>query len=233
MKKIVFFLLLPFVLFAQTYMAKIQPYEKYTLYAQTSGEVAYVDKNDETKIVSKVLIKLDDSLEKNKLKFYKEQLNFYNEKLKLFEKNYKKFLKISGKSQYEKDEKYYDVLDLKININSLKVSIAELEDTIAKKSLHVKNRYIKEIDVNVGDYVATGAQLGIAYDISKSKLIVYASSEDYTNIQDKEVLINGKKGIAKIEKVDETVDENYVSAHKITLVLKNKNFGKVVSVEFK
>jgi hypothetical protein len=233
MKKILFCLLFPIVIFAQTYMAKIQPYEMYTLYAQTSGEIVYADKNDETKIVSKVLIKLDDSLEKNKLKLYKEQLRFYNEKLKLFEKNYKKFLKISGKSQYEKDEKYYDVLDLKISINSLKVSIAEFEDTIAKKSLHVKNRYIKEINVNIGDYVATGAQLGVAYDTSKSKLIVYASKEDYENIKNKEVFIDGQKGIAKIEKIDETVDENYVSAHKITLVLKNNSFGKVVSVEFK
>lgn len=233
MKKTIFFLLAPLALFAQSYMAKIQPYETYTLYAQTSGEVSYADKNDETKIVSKLLIQLDDSLENDKLKLYKEQLDFYNEKLKLYEKNYKKFLKISGKSEYDKDEKYYDVLDLKITISSLKLSIAELKDTIAKKSLHVKNKYIKEIKVNPGDYVATGAELGTVYDISKSKLIVYASSEDYENIKNKEVFIDGKKGVATIEKIDETVDDTYVSAHKITLVLQNQNFGKVVSVEFK
>lgn len=233
MKKIIFLLISPFVLFAQSYMAKIQPYEKYTLYAQTSGQVTYANKNDETKTVSKILIKLDDVLDKEKLNLYEEQLSFYKEKLKLIESNYKKFLKISGKSQYEKDVKYYDVLDLKITINSLKLSLAELKDTIAKKSLHVKNKYIKEIKVNIGDYVATGAELGTAYDISKAKLIVYASSEDYNNIVNKQIFIDGKSGIASIEKIDKTVDESYVSAHKITLILNSKDFGKVVKVEFK
>jgi len=233
MKKTILILLLPMVIFAQSYMTKIEPYEVYTLYAQSSGTISYADKNDETKVVSKLLIKLDDSLERENLKLYKEQLAFYTEKLELFEKNYQKFLKISGKSQYDKDEKYYDVLDLKITISNLKISISDLEDTIEKKSLHVKNKYIKEINVNIGDYVALGSELATAYDISKSKLIVYVSAEDYNDIAKKDVLVDGQKEIAKILKVDKTVDESYVSAYKVTLVLDNDNFGKIVQVEFK
>ena len=233
MKKILLSLLFPLVLFAQSYMAKIEPYDEYTLYAQTSGQVKYVDKNDETKIVNKLLMQLDDSLEKENLQLYKEQLSFYNEKLKIFERNYQKFLKISGKSQYDKDEKYYDILDLKITISKLKISIAEIEDTIKKKSLHVKKKYIKEINVNIGDYVTLGSKIATAYDVSKSKLIVYVSAEDYKNIAKKDVLLDGKTGIAKILKIDETVDTSYVSAYKVTLVLENSNFGKIVKVEFK
>ena len=226
-------LLFPLVLSAQSYMAKIEPYEAYTLYAQTSGTISYADKNDETKVVSKLLIKLDDSLERANLKLYKEQLAFYNEKLKLFEKNYQKFLKISGKSQYDKDAKYYDLLDLKVTISNIKLSISNTQDTIKKKALYVKNKYIKAINVNVGDYVAIGSKLAIAYDISKSKLVVYVSKEDIKNIKNKEVLIDGNNTIAKIEKIDKTVDDSFVSAYKVTLVLQDDNFGKIVKVEFK
>lgn len=233
MKKIILCLIAPLLLFGQSYMAKVQPYEDYTLYAQTAGKVSYADKNDETKVVSKTLIKLDASLELENLKLYQEQLSFYNQKLTLFEKNYQKFLKISGKSQYDKDEKFYDVLDLKVTIANLKLSISNLKDTIKKKTLHVKDKYIKEIKVNVGDYVAVGSELATAYDISKSKLVIYVSKEDMQNIKDKSILIDGKKSIAKIEKIDKTVDESYVSAHKVTLVVKDNDFGKIVKVEFK
>lgn len=233
MKKIILCLLSPLVLFAQSYMAKVEPYEDYTLYAQTSGAINYADTRDETQVVSKILIKLDDIVEQDNLKLYKEQLGLYNEKLKLFKTNYQKFLKISGKSQYDKDEKYYDILDLKVSISNLKLTISNLQDTINKKSLHVKNKYIKEIKVNVGDYVATGSELANIYDISKSKLIVYVSGDDYVNIKNKQVLINDKENIAQLEKVDLTVDESYVSAHKITLILNDKDFGKIVKVEFK
>ena len=82
------------------------------------------------------------------------------------------------------------------------------------------------------DYVSVGSELATAFDTTKSKMVVYVSSDDYKNIADKKVLINGKNGIAKIEKIDKTLDETFVSAHKVTLSLKDKNYGKVMSVEF-
>ncbi|RXJ87227.1 HlyD family efflux transporter periplasmic adaptor subunit [Arcobacter sp. CECT 8985] len=232
MKKTIILLLAPFALFAQVYMAKIQPYDEFTIYSQASGQIVKLDKSDETKRVSKILIKQDDLLERQKLKLYKLQLKENREKLKLMQGNYAKFLKIRGKSKVDKDEKYYEILDLKIKINSLEISIKELEDTIRKKTIRVTNLYIKEFLVNKGDYVSTGTKLATAYDTTKSKLIVYASEDDYKNIKNKTVLINGKKAIARIEKIDKTLDEEYVSAHKITLVINNHNFGKVLKVEF-
>ncbi len=68
--------------------------------------------------------------------------------------------------------------------------------------------------------------MATAYDVSKSKLIVYVSAEDYKDIDKNEVLVDGQKAIAKILKIDKTVDESYVSAYKVTLVLDNNNFGK-------
>ncbi len=230
--KSILFLFIPFIVYAQSYMAKIEPYEEFTIYSQTSGQIVQLNKDDETQVINGSLIKLDDSLEQKHLKLYKNQLSLYNEKLKILESNYQKFLGIRGKSQSEKDEKYYDVIDLKITINNLKITIEELQDTIDKKNINVKSLYIKEFAVNKADYVSIGAKLATAYDISQSKIVVYLSSEDYEGITTKKVLINGQEAVATVDKIDVTLDDTFVSAHKIILKLHNQNFGEVVKVEF-
>jgi len=232
MKKYILVLLTPLMVFAQSYMAKIEPYEKYTIYSQTSGQVVYLDKKDETKIVDKTIIKLDDSLEQKQLSIYQKQLNLYLKKLEILEKSYQKYIKIKGKSQSDKDDKLYEVIELKISIETLNSNIYQIKDTIAKKTISLKNFYIKEFKVNHGDYVSTGKELATAYDISKSKLVVYVSSDDYKDIKNKNIQIDGKNDIATIEKIDKTIDDTYLSAYKVTLVLDDKNFGKAVKVEF-
>jgi len=216
MKKYLLILITPLIVFAQTYMAKVEPYDTFTIYSQAAGQIVQLDKSDETKVVNKTLIKQDTS--------YK--------KLKILENSYKKYVTIRGKSQSEKDDKLYVIIELQISIESLKLNIKTLEDTLKKKVITAKDLYIKEFNVNVGDYVSIGTQLASAYDISKSKLIVYVSDDDYEDIANKKVLINGKANIASIEKIDKTLDETFVSAHKVTLTLRDNNFGKILKVEF-
>lgn len=236
MKKYLFVFMIvlisPFMVFAQSYMAKVQPYDSFTIYAQAAGQIVKLDKNDETKVVNKTLIKIDTSLEQKELAIYNKQLNLYNKKLKILENSYKKYVTIRGKSQSDKDDKLYVIIELQISIESLKLDIKTLQDTIKKKAIFAKNLYIKEFNVNIGDYVSIGSELATAYDISKSKLLVYVSKDDYEDIANKKVLINGKADIATIEKIDKTLDETFVSAHKITLTLKDDDFGKVLKVEF-
>ena len=172
------------------------------------------------------------SLEKKELAIYNKQLSLYNKKLKILNNSYKKYITIRGKSQSEKDDKLYVLIELQISIESLKLKIKEIEDTLKKKVITAKNLYIKEFKVNLGDYVSTGTSLATAYDLSKSKLIVYVSKDDYEDIKNKKPLINGMSSIATIEKIDKTLDDTFVSAHKITLTLKDNDFGKVLKVEF-
>lgn len=235
MKKYLLILLTPLLVFAQTYMAKLEPYDSFTIYSQTSGQIIKLDKNKETKFVKNMFIKLDDSLEKKQLKIYKKQLALYEQKLNILNTNYKKYIKIKGKSQSDKDDKLTDLLDLKISIQTLKSNINTMEDTILKKNIKIENLYIKKFNVNQGDYVSTGASLASAYDISKVKLVVYVSSEDIKDIKNKKILLDGKKSKAKIQKQDLIVDETYVSAYKVTILLNeenNKQFGKTFKVEF-
>ena len=232
MKKYLFILITPLMVFAQSYMAKVQPYDSFTIYSQTAGQIVKLDKKDETKVVNKVIIKQDTSLEEKELSIYKKQLSLYNKKLNILNNSYKKYVTIRGKSQAEKDDKLYVIIELQISIESLKLNMKTLEDTLKKKTISAKNLYIKEFNVNIGDYVSIGSELASAYDISKSKLIVYVSQDDYEDIANKKVLINGKSGVATIEKIDKTLDETFVSAHKITLTLNDNDLGKVLKVEF-
>lgn len=232
MKKYLFILITPLMMFAQTYMSKIEPYDTFTIYAQSAGTIVTLDKNDETKVVNKTIIKLDSALEKQELSIYNKQLALYKKKLSILNASYKKYINIRGKSQSDKDDKLYDLIELQISIESLKLDIKTIEDTLKKKTIKVKDLYIKEYSVNLGDYVAVGSSLASAYDISKSKILVYVSDDDYEGLENKKVLINGAENIATIEKIDITLDEIFVSAHKVTIVLKNSNLGDIVKVEF-
>ena len=182
--------------------------------------------------MSKILVQIDDSLEKRQLAIFEEQLKLYDKKLSILENSYNKYIKIRGKSQSDKDDKLYEVIDLKISMESLKSSIAQINDTINKKIIKVTNLYIKEFNVNNGDYVSLGSKIATAYDISKSKLVVYVSADDYKSLETKKIHIDGKNDIATIEKIDKIVDDVYVSAYKVTLLLQDKEFGKVMKVEF-
>lgn len=227
-----FLLFVPFFMYAQTYMSKVEPRDEFVLYAQSSGKVVLLDKADEMRVVDKVIMEIDAALEQKELALYKEKLALYREKLAINEKNYKKFIMISGKSTYDKDEKYLSLVDLRLNIKDLELSIAQVSDTLAKKSLHVKNLYIKSFAIDKGEYVSAGTKVATAYDISSAKLVVYVNEEDYKDIEQKKVLIDGKEGIATITKIDKTVDETFISAHKVELALQSESFGKTLSVEF-
>ena len=111
-------------------------------------------------------------------------------------------------------------------MESLKSSIAQINDTINKKIIKVTNLYIKEFNVNNGDYVSLGSKIATAYDISKSKLVVYVSADDYKSLETKKIHIDGKNDIATIEKIDKIVDDVYHTIVCFGLLKNEWNRGK-------
>lgn len=233
MKKITLLLLAPIMIFAKSYMAKIEPFDEFNIYAQKAGEIVYLDKNDENKVLSKKIIQIDNALDTTKLKNYQEQLNLYEKEYEIKNRNYEKFKTIRGKSAFDKDDRFIEVLNLKITISSLKNTIAELKDSIEKKSIKVKNLYLKSFSVNKMDYVTVGTKLAQLYDVSSSKLIVYVLKEDLKDIRKKKIYIDGKPTNAKVLRKDITVDEKYMTSYKVEIKSSSKEFGKIVNVEFR
>lgn len=227
------FLLLPIFLFANHYIAKVEPKNQFSIFANTNGEITFLAKNKEMSIVNEVIVRIDDALEKENLKLYTAQLELYKEKLAILENYFEKYKTIKGKSSYEQDEKYMEIIELKHSIKSLELSVANTQDILNKKVIRLNNLYLKEFTVNQYDYVSAGTKIATAYDISKAKLIVYLNKEDYDNVLSKTIYLNGKQSDAKIKKLDITPDTTFISAYKAEIEIDSQNFGESITVEFK
>ena len=228
-----FFLLLPIFLFANNYIAKIEPKDEFSIYANTNGEITFLDKTKEMSMVNGVIVRIDNALEKENLNLYQTQLKFLNEKLVILENYYNKYKTITGKSDYEKDEKYMQIIELKNSIKNLELSITNTKDILNKKEITLNNLYLKEFLVNKYDYVNAGTKIATAYDTSKAKLVLYLNKEDYKDIKSKEIHLDGKKSNATIKKLDITPDKTFISAYKAEIEIDSKDFGQSVNVEFK
>lgn len=228
-----FFLLLPIFLFANNYIAKIEPKDELSIYANTNGEITFLDKTKEMSMVNGVIVRIDNILEKENLNLYQTQLKLLNEKLVILENYYNKYKTITGKSDYEKDEKYMQIIELKNSIKNLELSITNTKDILNKKEITLNNLYLKEFIVNKYDYVNAGTKIATAYDTSKAKLVLYLNKEDYKDIKSKEIHLDGKKSNATIKKLDITPDKTFISAYKAEIEIDSKDFGQSVNVEFK
>lgn len=228
-----FFLLLPIFLFANNYIAKIEPKDEFSIYANTNGEITFLDKTKEMSMVNGVIVRIDNALEKENLNLYQTQLKLLNEKLVILENYYNKYKTITGKSDYEKDEKYMQIIELKNSIKNLELSITNTKDILNKKEITLNNLYLKEFIVNKYDYVNAGTKIATAYDTSKAKLVLYLNKEDYKDIKSKEIHLDGKKSNATIKKLDITPDKTFISAYKAEIEIDSKDFGQSVNVEFK
>ncbi|WP_418186169.1 hypothetical protein ACNSOS_05010 [Aliarcobacter vitoriensis] len=226
-------LIFPIFLFANSYMAKIEPKDEFSIYANASGEIIYLDKTKEMSIVNEVIVKIDSVLDKENLSLYQTQHKLLNEKLTILQDYYNKFKTIKGKSDFEKDEKYMEIIELKNSIKNLEISIANTKNSINKKEISLNNLYLKEFVVNKYDYVNIGTKIATVYDISKAKLVVYLNSEDYKDVKSKEIYLDGKKSNAQIKKLDIIPDKVFISAYKAEIEIDSKDFGKSITVEFK
>ncbi|RBQ29708.1 efflux RND transporter periplasmic adaptor subunit [Aliarcobacter vitoriensis] len=226
-------LIFPIFLFANSYMAKIEPKDEFSIYANASGEIIYLDKTKEMSVVNEVIVKIDSVLDKENLSLYQTQHKLLNEKLTILQDYYNKFKTIKGKSDFEKDEKYMEIIELKNSIKNLEISIANTKNSINKKEISLNNLYLKEFVVNKYDYVNIGTKIATVYDISKAKLVVYLNSEDYKDVKSKEIYLDGKKSNAQIKKLDIIPDKVFISAYKAEIEIDSKDFGKSITVEFK
>lgn len=229
---LIFFTLLTWG-FAKSYMATIEPVHAYTIYAQAAGEIVKLDENDEKKVINKELIHIDSKIESLRMKSYKEQLKHYKEEEKIHQRLYDNSKNIRGKSKTEKDTLLLALLAQQTKVSELELKIAELQDTLDKKRIFIRGLYLKELYVNLHDYVSVGTKVAQVYDISKGKMTLYIHKDDIKEIKEKKIYIDGVESSAVISKLDMTLDETYVSSYKAELVTHDISFGKLVTIEFR
>ncbi len=264
MKKIYIVLFLPLLLFSKVHYAKLEPYDSVTIKSAVSGLVMKVDLDAEGRmIVSKRVVHIDDKMDKIALRDAKESKVFLEEMLKInktiatglqksFQRKqgyYQRVSKLSSTSKTQKDNAYSafvaaktqylstqeKIISLKKQILDTKNRIVQLQDTIAKKSIVLKERYLYRLMVREGDYVVPGSPLAKIEDLSRAKLVLFLDADEIENIEQKAVYLDDKKTAYHIDKVWKSTDEKFVSSYRseIYLPAPKERFSRLMKVEIK
>jgi len=259
-----FLLFTPIALFAKIHYAKVEPYESITLKSSVSAQVLKADISLEGKRVkNSLVIELDNKLDKIQLKLNQEALKLIKNMISINQKSlssllqslnrqeayYNRIKDIQTVSITQKDKAFYSFINaknqylgIKEKIESLKkqkldtqYNIDRLKDSISKKSIRVKNRFLYRLLVHRGDFVNMGTPLAIIKDLTKAKLILFLEEDEIKNIKSKKIYINNKETNYTISKIWSVSDDKFISSYRAEIVIKNpqKYFSKLLKIELK
>ncbi len=234
--KILLVLFTPLFIFAKVHYAKVEPYESVVLKSAVSALVIDVDLDAEGMMVEgKRVVYLDDNLDKINLKISKENLLILHETLKRQESYFQRIDKLKTASTTQKDNAFYTFSTAKTQYLDMKYKIAQLEDSIEKKSIVLHDKYLNEIIVREGDYVAPGSPLASVIDANRAKLVLFLEPDELENIEQKTVYLNSKKTEYKVDKVWRVADEKFISSYRaeIYIAAPEGSFSKLMKVEIK
>ena len=262
--KLLLLLLTPLFLFSKVHYAKVDPLETIILKSAVSAQVTLAKISLEgTTIKNSTLIKLDNKLDYIKIKSSKASLkiisrmiksnqkilSFLQESMQRQESYSIRIEAMQSMSKTQKDNAFYSYINSKTQyfstkekIDSLKkqqldlnYEIARLKESISKKSIHIKNKFLYKLLVNKGDYVNMGTPLAQLKDLSRAKLVLFLESDELQDIKKKKIYIDDKESNYKISKIWSVTDEKYISSYRTEILIKNpkNNFSKLLKVEFK
>ena len=264
MLKFLLILFLPLAVWAKVHYAKVEPYESVVLKAAVSGLVLDVDLDAEgTMVDGKRVILLDDRLDRTNLEDTQQSVVLLEEMIALNEEiasslaetvkrqksYYERISKLPTASKTQKDNAYSayasaktqylgtkeKIVSLRKQLLDAKYKKAMLEDTIEKKSIILKRKYLYKLMVREGDFVAPGTPLARVDDASRAKLVLFLEPEELEDVQNKVVYIDGKKTAYRVDKVWNVADEKYISSYRAEIYVPapKGHFSELVKVELK
>jgi len=236
MKKIFSLLvLISSIVYANEFYAKLNPVHTYNVKSAVSGKIVYINDDIKANIANNsTVIKIDSKIDEEDLRQSQNKIKNLQEILKIEEGTLKSFKKVSSKSKFDKDNQKIKILNIISSINDLKTKIATLKDMISKKTLIVKNDYIYDIAVEVGDYVTPGVLLYSSADLSAGKLEIFIPIDSAKEIKNKTIYLDGKKTDLKISKLYKMADLVHISSYKCEIIVPStNNFSTLVKIEFK
>ncbi|HIP61191.1 MAG TPA: hypothetical protein EYG98_01395 [Sulfurovum sp.] len=264
MKKVVLLLVLfSLSVFAKVHYAKVEPLERTTIKSSVSGAIIKVALSSEGRFVGdEVVIQIDDSMDKISLKTSKKSLVLFSETLEInnqilqgLEKTYdikdsyyKRIGGLATSTKTQKDNAYSaliaaknqmlgtkeKVINLKKQILDLEYKVEMLEDTIAKKRIDFKGRYLYKLMVRVGEFANPGMPLAVADDLSQAKLVIYLDRDELQGIEGKKVYIDGEESGVEISRIWKEADEKFISSYRAEIIIEPKYpFSSLLKIEVK
>ncbi|WP_294956102.1 hypothetical protein [Sulfurovum sp.] len=262
--KILVWFLLPLFVFAKVHYAKVEPYESVVLKSAVSGLVLEADLDAEgTLVEDKRVIHLDDVMDNINLKDSQRSVQLLDRMISINQdiagslKNtvnrqegyFQRISKLSTASKTQKDNAYNNytsaktqylstrekIVSLEKQLIDLKYKVALLSNTIGKKSIVLKQKYLYKLMVRKGDFVNPGTPLAEVQDVSRAKLVLFLEPEELKNAKEKTVYIDGKKTVYRVNKVWNVADEKFISSYRAEIYLPapKERFSKLLKVELK
>jgi len=236
MMKLLLVLLLPLLLFSKVHYAKVEPFESVILKSSVSALVMDVDLDAEGHMIDgKTVISLDDSLDRINLKTSNANLLIIHETLKRQKAYFERIDKLKTTSRTQKDNAFYSFASAQTQYLEMKYKIAQLEDSIAKKSIVLKNKYLYKLIVRKGDFVNPGTALAQVNDTTQSKLVLFLGLEELEEIDQKNIYLDGKETTYKINKIWKVADEKFISSYRAEIYIPAPEgmFSRLMKVEIK
>ena len=252
------------VIWAKAHYARVEPYESVVLKAAVSGQVLEADLDAEGTMVSDArIIHIDDLLDKVKLEDTRQSMGLLEEMLALNEEiaqalletvkrqksYYDRISVLPTASRTHKDNAYSayasaktqylgtkeKIASLKKQLLDMRYKVKMLEDTIAKKSVILKQKYLYKLMVREGDFVAPGTPLARVDDATRAKLVLFLEPEESVGVKQKTVYLNGKRTDYKVNKVWRVADEKFISSYRAEIYIPapQSHFSELVKVELK
>jgi len=262
--KIFILFVLPLLLLSKVHYAKVEPYQSVILKSAVSGLITNVNLDLEGKIVtSERVIHIDDKLDLLNLNDSKQNIILLNDMFKLNkdiaatlknamqrqEEYYKRISKLSTASKTQKDNAYSafssaktqylstkeKIISLQKQILDMEFKVSQLNDTISKKSVVLKDKYLYELLVSVGDFVAPGTPIARVDDTSRAKLVLFLEAEELEELAYKSIYFDGNKTEYKVDKVWKVADEKYISSYRAEIYIPAPKdiFSKLIKIEIK
>lgn len=249
--------------FSKEYFAKTEPYEIYTIAANTAGQVIATSQEREgQKLGSKPFVDMDDHLDRVELESVISKISHLETVLKLNEKivanyeeimakkeaNYERVKALKIKSTVEKDREFYDLAatqnqylstrkeleNLHVQISDLKMRKAYLEKSILDKHPKAEGKVLYRLMVKPGQVVAPSTPLAEIADVSRAKLTLFLTPADVENVKHKRIYIDGKKSDYTITRLWNVADKQHLSSYKAEIIIDAPvRFSQLLKVEFK
>ena len=256
-------LLSTLLLSAKVHYAKVEPLERSIIKSAVSGTITSVDLSSEGKFADQnSIIQIDDRLDRANLKTSKQSLTLIKETLAInsdilsgvdetfqIKKRYYdriKSLSTSSKTQIDNALSGYiasknqllstkeKIINLKKQILDMEYKIDMLEDTISKKSISPKGRYIYKLMVRAGEFANPGMPLATVDDLHKAKLVLFLDRDELKGIKKKKIYIDDAETDLEISNIWKVSDEKFISEYRAEIVIEpTYRFSSLLKVEIR
>ncbi len=263
MKRALFLILIPVLLLAKEYYAKVEPVDIYTIASNVQGEVLFANENLTGKKLGETpFIRIDAKIDRADLNAVKEKIaslkqmieaneaivKNLQESVEIKKENYESIKDLSVKSKTQKDAVYFDLVVTKNQLLGTKKELASymsqiadlearkvrLEKSLVDKEIKAPGYLLYELLVKRGDVVTPAKPLARVADISKAILTIYVDAKTLEGIAQKSVYLNGEKTAYKVSRVTPIADSRNISKYKVQIIVNPPRiFSKLIKVELK